>query len=278
MPADRPETSTPLAEIAHGPSAFESFLDKNQKLLVIFAILLVIAAAALVVFRGVEHSREVAAGAALSNAAGLPALRQLIDEHSGTRAASSAALLLAEEQWSAGQQDTAITTLRDFIAANPKHQALASALASLGSKLMTQGNAAEASAAFQQIIDDPRSRYLAPYALISLGDLAKVADDTDKAENLYNRANADYPGSGFSSTATQRLAALNASHPLEVDPPPPAVEDTTLPDDATSLPPGIEVTPQTLPAADEPAETPLAQPQDSEEPASDAPQEDAEQP
>jgi|LakMenEpi03Aug12_release.lakeMendotaPanAssembly.Ray.scaffolds.fasta_scaffold519604_1 predicted negative regulator of RcsB-dependent stress response len=273
MSANPKETSAPLAEIAHGPGPLERFLDKNQKLLVIFAILLVLAAAGAVVFRGVEHSRQVTAGAALSKAAGLPDLRKLVDAHGGTHAASSAAILLAEEQWSGGQQDAAIATLRQFIDANPKHPALASARGSLGSKLMTQGNAVDAAAAFQQIVDDTRSRYLAPYALISLGDLASLAGDSAKAESFYNRAKADHPESGFASTANERLATLNASMPTEVDPPPPAAEDAPPPNDNTVSPPAIEPAPQILPAGDEPAQNPPGEGQDNQTPPQADPQE-----
>lgn len=220
MPADQPQPSVPLAEISHGPGAFERFLDKNQKLLVVFAVLLVIAAAGLVVYRGVEKSRQQTAGAALFKAGELAQLNQVIEEHAGTRAAGSASILLADAQWQDGRQDDSIATLRQFIETHPDHPALASARASLGSKLMNQGKTDAAATAFQQIVDDPRSRYLAPYALVSLGDLAKVSGDADRAETLYNRARADYPESGFASTAAERLAMLHAKMPAEVDPPP----------------------------------------------------------
>jgi len=255
MPTEQNETSAPLAEIAHGPSPFEQFLDKYQKSLVVFAILIVVAAAGLVVFRGIEHSRQINAGGILSKAAGLPELRKLVEDHGGTQAAKTAAILLAEEQWTAGQQDASIATLRGFIESNSKHAALASARASLGSKLMTQGHAAKASAVFQQIVDDPASRYLAPFALISLGDLARVAGDAANAETLYNRARADHPESGFASTATERLASLNASMPTEVDPPPAAEEDAPAADDAAAAPDLSDAAPEIIPDESEPAQS-----------------------
>jgi predicted negative regulator of RcsB-dependent stress response len=268
MPADRPQSSTPLAEISHGPGAFEQFLDKNQKLLVVFAILLVIAAAGLVVYRGVEKSRQQTAGAALYKAGELSELNEVIDDHAGTRAAGSATILLADAQWDDGRQDDAIATLRGFIETHPDHPALATARASLGSKLASQGKSDAAATAFQQIVDDPRSRYLAPYALVSLGDIAKVAGDADRAETLYNRARADYPESGFASTAGERLAMLRAQMPVEVDPPP-APEPVESGTPATTgagivpaIPPTIAAPPQDQPApeATQPAEQPAEQP------------------
>ena len=253
MSADRLESAVPLAEIAQGPSPFDQFLDKNQKLLVALAILIVIAAAGLVVYRGVEKSRQLTAGAELLGADELSELQKIIETHPDTRAAHSAVVLLAEQQWSSGQQDAAIQSLRDFVDSNPDHPALASARASLASKLMTQGKTGDATAVFQSIIDDTRSRYLAPYALICLGDLAKVAGETDKAETLYSRARNDFSGSRFSNAAAERLAALKASPPVEVDPPVPAEPAPAEPapqedETATGALPTIEVVPQSPPA------------------------------
>lgn len=220
MAADLPESSTPLAEISQGPSAFEQFLDRNQKNLIILTILLVIGGAATVVYRGIEKSRQETAGADLNKAADLAALQAVIKDHSDTHAASSAMILLADRQWSDGQQDAAITTLRNFIAANPEHPAFATAKASLGSKLMAQGKAADATAVFQEIADDPKARFIAPYALISLGDLAKNAGDLEKAESSYSRVKKDFPESSFADTANKRIATLKAKPPVEVEPPP----------------------------------------------------------
>jgi predicted negative regulator of RcsB-dependent stress response len=221
MAADLPESSpTPLAEISQGPSAFEQFLDNNQKNLVIVAILLAIGAAALVVYRGIEKSRQETAGAEFNKASDLAALQSVVKDHVGTKAASSAMVLLADRQWSDGQQDAAITTLRDFIAANPEHPAVASARASLGAKLMAQGKAGDATAIFQDIADDPKSRFIAPFALISLGDIAKAAGDLEKAETSYSRVKKDFPDSSFADTANKRIAILKAKPPVEVEPPP----------------------------------------------------------
>jgi predicted negative regulator of RcsB-dependent stress response len=254
MPADRPESPVPLAEIAHGPSAFEQFLDRNQKNLVILAILLVIAAAGIVVYRGVEQSRQHSAGADFNKAADLATLKAVIDNHPNTSAAHSAAILLAEQQWTQGQQDAAVAGLRAFIDANPDHPALATARATLGAKLMVQGKAADATTVFQQIVDDTRSRYLTPYALISLGDLAKVGGDLDKAETFYNRAKADFPDSGFASTASERIASLRATPPVEVEPPPaPPAEAAPAAPNATSPPPLVPAPSEAAPSEQTPA-------------------------
>jgi len=220
MAADLPESPTPLAEISQGPSAFEQFLDNNQKTLVILTILLALGAAAFVVYRGIEKSRQQTAGAELNKATDLAALQAVVKDHAGTQAAGSATVLLADRQWSDGQQDAAITTLRDFVAANSGHPASATARASLGAKLMAQGKAADATAVFEEIVGDPAARFIAPYALISLGDIAKAAGDLEKAESSYTRVKKDFPESSFADTANKRIASLKAKPPVEVEPPP----------------------------------------------------------
>ncbi len=262
MPAEPTQSPVPLAEIAHGPSAFEMFLDRNQKNLVILAILLVIATAAYVIYQGVEKGNQESAGADLYKAKDLPAYQAVIKNHADTNAAKSAMLLLADSQWADGQQDAAIETLKQLIATGGDHPALPSAKASLGAKLMSQGKAADAAKVFQDLIEDPNARFIAPYALICLGDIAQAAGDTGKAEETYSRVKTEYPESQFVSTANQRSTNLKAKPPVEIEPPP-APEPAAAPETTPPAAP-LQVTPAE-PAQDpkpavEPAQDPSSQP------------------
>ncbi len=256
MPADLPESPVPLAEISQGPNAFEEFLDRNQKNLVILTILLALGAAAFVIYRGIETSRQETAGAALNKATDLAALQAVVSEHPDTAAAGSATVLLADRQWSEGQQDAAIQTLQSFISSSADHPALPSARASLGAKLMTQGKAPEAEKVFQAILDDPQARFIAPFALISLGDVANASGDLDKAEAAYNRVKTEYPESSFVDTATKRIANLKAKPPVEIEPPPAPKEEATPA--AAPNPSPIQITPAPAPANPAPESAPQA--------------------
>ena len=263
MPADLQPSPVPLAEISQGPNAFEQFLDRNQKNLIILAVLITIAVAALVIYRGIEKSRQETAGAALVKAENLTALQSVITEHSGTTAAASAAILLAERQWTDGQQDASTDTLRKFISSHPDHPGLPAAQASLGAKLMIQGKSADATRIFQELIDDPKARYIAPYALISLGDIAKLAGDLGKAETSYNRVKNEFSESSFAESAKRRTTSLNAKPPVEVEPPPPPKPET--PDIPAVLTPGTPPPPEAAPPA---AATPNTQPAQESKPES----------
>jgi predicted negative regulator of RcsB-dependent stress response len=244
MSADLKESPVPLAEISQGPNAFEAFLDRNQKGLIAFAILLAIGAVCAVIYRGVERSRQETAGAALTKAKDLASLQAVVDEHSGTIAAGSALVLLADSQWTDGKKDEAIGTLEKFIAASPTHPAIATAKANLGSKLMVQGKTGDASRVFEDLAADSSARLIAPFALISLGDIARAAGDIAKAETSYNKAKSDFPESSFADMASKRLAVLKAKAPVEIEAPP-APEKPADPLDAlkSQLPPGVTVTP-----------------------------------
>ena len=260
MSADLKESPVPLAEISQGPNAFEEFLDRNQKGIVVLAILLALGAVGLVIYRGVETSRQETAGAALNKAADLAAYQAVVDGHADTIAAGSAMVLLADSQWTGGKQDDAIATLRKFIAASPTHPAIPSAKANLGAKLMAQGKSGDATKVFDDLVADPAARYIAPFALISLGDLAKSSGDLEKAEAAYTKAKTDFPESSFADTANRRIATLKAKPPVEIEPPP---APATPPADPTAaikaaMPPGVTVTPSesVIPSLETPDLTP----------------------
>ena len=264
MSADLKESPVPLAEISQGPNAFEEFLDRNQKGIVVLAILLALGAVGLVIYRGVETSRQETAGAALNKAADLAAYQAVVDGHADTIAAGSAMVLLADSQWTGGKQDDAIATLRKFIAASPTHPAIPSAKANLGAKLMAQGKSGEATKVFDELVADPAARYIAPFALISLGDLSKTVGDLDKAEASYTKVKTEFPESSFAETANRRIATLKAKPPVEIEPPP---VPATPPADPTAaikaaMPPGVTITPSdsVIPSVETPELTPSPEP------------------
>jgi predicted negative regulator of RcsB-dependent stress response len=233
MAEEPSDTPRPLAEISHGPSAFEAFLDRNQKGMIVLGITLVAATAGWIIYKGVKDGAEKSAGAILSKADDLPALQDLVKNHAETPAAGSAQLVIAAKQWDAGDQDASIETLRAFIAANPKHPALPSARASLASRLAQQGKADDAAALFREIADSPESRFIAPYALVALGDIDKAAGKLDDAEKSYKRVQDEFSSSPFANLAGQHLRLLRFKPPVEIEPPP---VPETKPGDAAAPP------------------------------------------
>ena len=246
MPEDTTPTIAPLAEINLGPSKFEQFLDNNQKTLAVLLAVAVVASAVYIVIRGVEKSREQSAGAALSKAADSAALQEVISNHANTNAAASAKLLLADMQASDNKPDAAIKTLQDFIATNTDHPAKPTASAKLAAKLMGENKTAEASTIFQDLVSDPKARYIAPYALICLGDIAKAGGDPIKAESFFNQVKTEFPESSFASLAAERLATVKTKPPVEVEAPP-TEQQKTNPEQKSTEPAATQTAPEKKP-------------------------------
>ena len=132
---------------------------------------------------------------------------------------------------------------------------------------MAQGKSGDASKLFEEIVADPKAKYIAPFALISLGDIAKAGGDVEKAEKSYSEVQAQFPDSNFAGAANERIASIKAKPPVEVDAPPaPAAPEAGI---APGAPPSISVTPEGTspaleipvePAAPAPAEAPQEEP------------------
>lgn len=262
MSADLKETAVPLAEISQGPNAFEAFLDRNQKGIVALAVLLAVVAAGMVIYRGVERGRQESAGADLIKASDAAAYQAVVDSHAGTAAGGSAMILLANSQWTEGKKDESTASLRKFIETYPEHPAIPEAKANLGSKLMSLGKSGDAAKVFEEIVSNPKAGYIAPFALISLGDMAKAEGDIEKAEKSYSRVQTDFAESKFGEVASGRIAVLKAKPPVEVEAPPapPAAETGSAP----ATPPSISVIPEgTSPAVEIPVEPSTPTPADA---------------
>jgi predicted negative regulator of RcsB-dependent stress response len=246
MPEDTTPSIAPLAEINLGPSKFEQFLENNQKTLAILLSVAVVAIAVYIVTRGVNKSREQSAGVALSNAKNATALQEVISNHANTNAAASAKLLLADMQAGEGKTGDAIKTLQDFIATNTDHPAKPTASAKLAAKLMSENKTAEASAIFQDLVSDPQARYIAPYALICLGDIAKAGGDPIKAESFFNQVKTEFPESSFASLAAERLATVKTKPPVEVEAPP-TEQQKASPEQKSAEPAATQTAPEKKP-------------------------------
>jgi predicted negative regulator of RcsB-dependent stress response len=218
--------SSPIAEISHGPSAFETFLDKNQKMLIILGILIALGMAAWVVKEGIREGAYLTAGNALVAANDAAALEEVMANHASTPSAASAAVLLSDTQWEQGQQDDSIATLKAEIAANPEHPATSAAYARLAARLNSQGKTEEAKAAFEDILKRPQASFYAPYALIALGEIAKAEGKIDQAKDYFFQASEGFQGNPLANAASKATQMVEFQMPEEIDPPAPPAEET----------------------------------------------------
>lgn len=249
-------------------------MDRNQKNLLILAVIIVIGAASFIIYRGLQKSHQHTAGAALSQADDLASFQKIVKDYPKTQAGGSAQVLLADKQWTDSQQEDAISTLRAFVSEHPEHPAIATAKASLASKLAFQGKTEEAVNELSSIVDGGEStRFLAPYALVALGDLSSKAGDKEKARSYYERAQNEFPGTNFANTASSRIGLLNAKPPVEIEPPPaPEPAPDSAPENLIPAPGLIPPAPEApAPAPEAPAPAPEAPAPEAPAPAPEAP-------
>lgn len=257
----------PIGEIVQGPSAFEQFLENNQKLIAVSAVAIALGIGGFMVYRTIQKDHAADAGAALSAAKDIAELEKVKVDFSDTPSAVTAAMGIADKLWSNGQQDEAIATLREIIEKFPSHPASVVAQNALGYRLLAQGKTGDASQAFQAVIDRADGRYLAPAATIALGDIAKKAGELDKAADLYKKVFSEFADSPFAQVAADRTKFLHFTAPVEVEAPPVVSEPPSSlikPDNATSTggstgnplldslnQPGTTPTPDTTPKPEE---------------------------
>ena len=217
------ESPTPIAEIDHGPSKFDQFLDQHTTKLIIGAILIALGAVGFVIYSGLAEAKAEEAGSALTAAESISDYQDVIGQWPESKSAESATLLLAGAQAEESPED-AIQTLRDFIDKYPEHSAVATAKVSLGLKLAEQGSSDEAVTLLTEVADDASASYISPLASISLGDIAKSAGNSEEAKSWYEKALEDVSDQGntYADTAQARLLLVNAAPPTKVKPAPPA--------------------------------------------------------
>ncbi|YCM45429.1 tetratricopeptide repeat protein [Verrucomicrobiaceae bacterium 227] len=236
---------SPIGEISQEPSAFEAFLDANQKKLVIVGILAIVGLVAYVIYNGVEKMNNEKAAAAVADARTVPEFEAVSKEFEGENAGGSALIFKSQLQWRDQQQQEAIKTLEEFISAYPGHPALGSAMTSLGSYHQQLGNLEEAEKAFTEASTNESAT--SSLALLSLGDIAAQKGENDKAKEFYNTIITDYGTSHpqVKTLAEQRLKIVGVTAPAEAAPKP------VTPGQGPPTPGGAVSTPVTVPGSNQ---------------------------
>lgn len=230
--SDPSTNPVPIGEIVQGPSAFEQFLENNQKLIAISAVAVALAIGGIMVYRTIQKDHAAEAGAALSAAKDIASLEKVKVDYANTPSSVTAGLAIADKLWSTGQQDEAIAALKEIIEKFPQHPACAVAQNTLGHRLMAQGKNVEAAVAFQAVLNRENERFLAPSAMIAIGDTYKKEGNLEKASELYKKVSAEFKDSPFANMAADRIKFLHFAAPTEIEPPP-APAPSTTPDKPT---------------------------------------------
>ncbi|MGJ8695088.1 MAG: tetratricopeptide repeat protein [Verrucomicrobiaceae bacterium] len=231
------QAPSPIGEIEHGPSGLEAFLDANQKKLMVFGSLLIIAVVAYVIITGVQRKNRETAAAEISAANDLPSLRAAYEKHKDTPAGATALVTIAEKQWADQRQQEAIESLETALSEYPDHPLASSIQLRLGTYHRDLGNLEEATSYFQAAADADTA--VSSPALVALGDLALRAGRNDEANAFYQKVGDQYGERhlNFRSLADSHKKLVGVAAPKEVTPAPKPEEAVSDPLKLPELPP-----------------------------------------
>ena len=233
----------PIAELDQGPSKFEEFLEKYQKLLVILAILVFLGVLAYVLVTGLEKKNAAEAGAAFMQATDEESLNKIITDYSSSPAAGTAAMAIAQLRTT---DDDRTAALNHFIDNYPDHPGIPAKLLELALIQMNADKDADLgdpSFTLIKLIENDKSAFLAPRAKIALADIAASNNELQKAEQIYNEIKDSQ--THFSNVAAERLLYLKAKEPVLVKKKPtkPTPVEGTLPPVTPAPTPGEQPAP-----------------------------------
>lgn len=216
------DTPTPIAEIDHGPSKFEAFLEKYQKLLIIVAIVAFLAVLGYVFYTSYQKQQNENAGYALNAAMSTPdtgdaikALDNVISEYGSSPSAATAFHSISNLL---GKDDPAKSAekLTNFIATYKDNQLVPIAEFKLAQIQINLNKLSEAKATLESLKSREDGAYLTPRVQISLGDIARLEGDKEKAIQHYSEA--EKSDSIFANTAKARISFINAKKPELIKP------------------------------------------------------------
>lgn len=237
----------PLAQITIGPTAFEEFLDRNQGRLIFAAILLVLIGAGVIVAHNMRSDFEAEAAAAVTacydEVTGKydpAALSKVRTEYNDTPAAETATYLHAMTLWDDGRTDDSLKEMESFVTTYPDGPLHNQAAFILAGRELQSGKKEKAQQYFE-LVSNSGDAVFAPVALMTMGDMASLAGEKEKAKGYYEEVRVKYPDSSFAydqkadmsqvkgsmfedapqfrSPVANRLDVLNLQSPKPVAPP-----------------------------------------------------------
>lgn len=255
------------------PQEFDllAFWIQYQRLIIRIVIVAVLAVVGWGAWLFMDHRRQVGSESALAAAKTTADYRKVTNEWSGTPAAGSAYLRLAEEMRKEGKPADAALALREFLEKYPQHPLRVGASHALASSLETAGKNDEALAAYQQFASEHGRSAFAPLAFLGRARVLIALGKSDEALKALEAVEQRYPGNPFVYDAhllidqiKNAAGRITGGSPRPTPPPapapspaPPAIPLGIPPVPPTPVPePPLGITPPQPPAPAPPAPPP----------------------
>ena len=257
-----PALSTPAPR---PPQEFDllAFWIMHQRLVIRILIVALLAVAVWGAWLFMDYRRRAGSEDALGNAKTAADYRKVTADWTGTPAAGTAFIRLAEELRKEGKPADAAQALRDFLDKYPLHPLRVAASHALASSLETAGKFDEALAAYQQFAASHGRSAFAPLAYVGQARVLMSLGREDEARKVLESIEQKFSGNPLMEEANVLLdeiknpaARKTGGSPRPTPPPAPApapalnLQGTT----PAPLPPGtpapsISITPAPAPAA-----------------------------
>ena len=264
LPASDSNEPKPLPSTPAPPQEFDllAFWIMHQRLIIRLLIVALLAVAVWGAFLFMDYRRRAGSEAALTSAKTSADYRKVAADWSGTPAAGTAFIRLAEELRNEGKPAEAAQALREFLAKHPLHPLRVPASHALASSLETAGKFDEALAAYQQFASAHGRSAFAPLAFTGQARVLIALGRTDEARKVLESIEQKFPGNPLMREASMLLDEIKnpaarktggSPRPAPTPAPAPAPALNLQGTPPAPLPPGtpapsIKITPVPAPA------------------------------
>ena len=270
--SNEPKPATPVAPPP--PQEFDllAFWIMHQRLIIRIIVVALLAVAVWGAFLFMDYRKRVGSEEALSNAKTSADFQKVTADWSGTAAAATATIRLAEELRKEGKPAEAAQALREFLDKYPVHPLRVTAAHALAASLETAGKFDEALTAYQQFGAAHGRSAFAPLASIGQARVLMALNRNEEAQKALESVEQKFPGNPFVYDARTLLDEIkNAAgrktggSPRPTPPPAPAPAinlqgATPAPQPPGAPVPSISITPSPAPATPAAPATPPAAP------------------
>jgi tetratricopeptide (TPR) repeat protein len=191
-----PALSTPAPQ---PPQEFDllAFWIQHQRLIIRLVIIAVLAVAVWGAWLFLDYRRRAGSEGALALAKTAADYRKVTADWTGTPAAGTAYVRLAEELRKEGKPADATQSLREFLVKYKVHPLRVGASHALASSLETAGKLDEALAAYQQFASDHGRSAFAPLAYIGQARVLVALGRGEEAQKALESVEQKFPGNPF---------------------------------------------------------------------------------
>jgi len=197
------------------------FIDQNQKMVMIGAAAVIIAAALIVLFMRSKRNAELKSALELTKArveiqqnnleTASDILKSLVDNYSGTENAGRGVFYLGNIHYSKGEYDAAMNYYNEYLDDYKGNDILtSSAYSGLAASHEQKSEYLEAARIYEKGANKFPKHFEAPKQLMDAARCYRLANNKNKARELYQRIIDEYPDSSYKRDAETYASMLQS--------------------------------------------------------------------